>query len=135
MYTGEHELKDLLEIGSIDKIKLYDGILKGDMPCKFVEYSYQSNKDGINEYKKDVFLVYLEVNDYLLKDYENVNLETQLKYSTILQFFINGKCHKLFNELFNELSNNVSISKEYAIAYAFPVNRRNGLREMGVVDE
>ena len=128
MYTDEHELKDLLARKDIDKKKLYEGLLNASISCFFIDHSYRRNKGGNLEYKKDVFQVRLDVNDYLLTNQEDKGSESQQNYSVVLRVMMNEECRKLYKVL----TKNITVNRAEWICDSFSGNKgKRKLREMG----
>lgn len=131
MIRNGYELRDLLVRRDIDKKKLYDGFLKGDITCLFIKHWYHRNKDGFHEYKRDVFEVTLDENEYLLNTKEKVNDYEQQKYGAVLlELTFDGSA-----QLYNHLIKHTFIPVISASADAFPVDGMKIMREMGVLDE
>jgi hypothetical protein len=131
MDTNKHDLRDLLARGDIDKKKLYDGFLKGEINGLFIKHWYHRNKDGFHKYKRDVFEVRLDDNDYLLNTKEKVNDYEQHKYGAVLlELTFDGTA-----ELYNHLIKHTFIPRIDASADSFPVDGMKIMKEMGVLDE
>jgi len=131
MNNNKFELRDLLARRDIDKKKLYDGFLKGEITCLFIKHWYHRNKDGFHEYKRDVFEVTLEENKYLINPNEKVNNYEQQKYgSVLLELTFDGSA-----QLYNHLIKHTFIPRIDASADAFPVDGMKIMREMGVLND
>ena len=131
MNRKKFELRDLLAREDIDKKKLYEGFLKGEISCVAIKHWYHRNKEGFHEYRRDVFEVTLDENDYLLNRKEKVDDYEQQKYGAVLlELTFDGTA-----ELYNHLIKHTFIPRIDASADAFPVDGMKIMREMGVLDE
>ena len=131
MDSNKHNLRDLLAREDIDNKKLYDGFLKGEISCVAIKHWYHRNKEGFHEYKRDVFEVRLDDNDYLLNRKEKVDDHEQQKYGAVLL----GLTFDESAQLYNHLIKHTFIPRISASADTFPVDGMKIMREMGVLDD